>query len=46
MLKDIESILVGEEEIKEICSDIAKKINEDYRNSKKKLVLMHTKATL
>ena len=40
MLKDIESILVKEEEIKEICATIAEKINEDYKDSGKKLVLI------
>ena len=40
MLKDIESVLVSEEEIQDICADIANKINEDYRNSGKKLVLI------
>ena len=40
MLKDIESVLVSEEEIQDICADIANKINEDYKNSGKKLVLI------
>ena len=40
MLKDIESVLVSPEEISEICSEIAEKINKDYENSGKKLVLI------
>ena len=40
MLKDIESVLVSEEEIKEICKNIAAKINEEYKDSGKKLVLI------
>ena len=40
MLNDIESILVSEEEITELCSQIADKINNDYKNSNKKLVLI------
>lgn len=40
MTKDIESILVSTEEIDEISTRIAKQINEDYKNSGKKLVLI------
>ena len=40
MLNDIESVLVNETEIGEICDGIAKQINEDYKNSGKKLVLI------
>ena len=40
MKKDIESILVSEEEIAEICDRIADQINKDYANSGKKLVLI------
>lgn len=40
MRDDIESILVSEEEIAEICDRIAAQINKDYANSQKKLVLI------
>ena len=40
MRDDIESILVSEEEIAEICDRIAAQINADYANSQKKLVLI------
>lgn len=40
MREDIESILVSEEEIAEICDRLAAEITEDYRNSEKKLVLV------
>ena len=40
MREDIESILVNEEEIAEICDRLAAEITEDYRNSGKKLVLV------
>ena len=40
MLNDIESVLVSEEEIDSICTRIADKINADYRDSGKKLVLI------
>lgn len=40
MRNDLESILVSEEEINEICSSIANRINEDYKNSENKLVLI------
>lgn len=40
MLKDIKEVLVSEQEIGEICSDIAKKIDRDYQNSGKRLVLI------
>jgi hypoxanthine phosphoribosyltransferase len=40
MRQDIESILVSEEEIYEICDRIAAQINADYKDSGKKLVLI------
>ena len=40
MKKDIERILVSEEEISQICDRIAAQINEDYSHSNKKLVLI------
>ena len=40
MLKDIERILVSEEQIDEITTRIASQISEDYKNSSKKLVLI------
>ncbi|MBP3370534.1 MAG: hypoxanthine phosphoribosyltransferase [Clostridia bacterium] len=40
MREDIESILVTEEELNQICDKIAAKITEDYKNSDKKLVLV------
>lgn len=40
MKNDIESILVSEQEINEICTQIAEQINNDYKNSGKKLVLI------
>ena len=40
MKNDIESVLVSEEQIDAITTDIAKRICEDYKNSEKKLVLI------
>ena len=40
MEKDIEKILVSEEEIAKICDKIADKINNDYKNSGRPLVLI------
>ena len=40
MREDIESILVSEEEIAEICDRLAKEITEDYKNSDRTLVLV------
>lgn len=40
MTKDIESVLVSAEQIDEICTRIAKQINEDYKDSGKKLVFI------
>ena len=40
MLNNIESILVSAEEIEEISKRIAAQINEDYKDSPKKLVLI------
>ena len=37
---DIESILVTPEQIDELTTRIAKQISEDYKDSKKKLVLV------
>ena len=38
--KDIQSILVSEEEIEKITTRLAKEITEDYKNSPKKLVIL------
>ena len=38
--KDVESILVSEEEIQEIVKNISEKITEDYKNCKTKLLLL------
>ena len=40
MREDIESILVSEEELAEICDRLATEITEDYKNSDRKLVLI------
>lgn len=40
MNKDIAEILVSEEEIGQICRNIAAKISEDYKDSDKKLLLL------
>ena len=40
MMKDIQEILVSKEEIEEICDRLAKQITEDYKDSKRKLVLI------
>lgn len=40
MKKDIERILVSEEQISEMCDRIAAQINEDYKNSNRPLVLI------
>ena len=40
MLNDIEYVLVSPEEIEEITSEIAGKINNDYKNSVRKTVLI------
>ena len=40
MKKDIEKILVSEEEIASICDKIAAQINKDYANSNRTLVLI------
>lgn len=40
MKEDIESILVSEEELSQICDKISAQITEDYKNSDKKLVLV------
>ena len=40
MKKDIEKILLDENEIAALCDDIAAKINADYANSKKQLILI------
>lgn len=40
MINDIECVLVSEAEIAEICDDIAAKINEEYKNTGRPLVLV------
>ncbi len=40
MIQDIESVLVSEEEINELCDRIAAQITSDYKDSNKKLVLV------
>ena len=40
MEKHIERVLVTEEQINEVCDRIAAQINEDYKNSENKLVLV------
>ena len=40
MLNDIEYILLDEKQIDEITSKLAAQITEDYKDSKKKLVLI------
>lgn len=40
MREDIESILVNEEQISDICDRIASKISEEYKNSMKKLIIV------
>jgi hypoxanthine phosphoribosyltransferase len=40
MIKDLEKILVSEEEIYSIVTRIAKEIDEDHRTSKRKLLLL------
>lgn len=40
MINDIESVLVSEAEIAKICDDIAAKINEEYKNTGRPLVLV------
>ena len=40
MREDIESILVSEAELAEICDRLATEITEDYKNSDRKLVLI------
>jgi len=40
MTNDIESILVSEQEISDICDRIAAQINKDYANSPRKIVLI------
>ena len=46
MIKDIESILVTEEQINKITSDIAEKINQDYKNSKQLVLICILKGSL
>jgi hypoxanthine phosphoribosyltransferase len=46
MIKDIESILVTEEQINKITTDIAKKINEDYKNSRQLVLICILKGSL
>lgn len=40
MLKDVERILIDEKELDEITSRLADKINHDYKNSDKPLILL------
>ena len=40
MIKDLEKILVSEEEIEAIVTRIAKEIDEDHKNSERKLLLL------
>ncbi len=40
MEKDIQSVLLSEAEIAELCDSIAKQINEDYKDSDKQLILI------
>ena len=40
MTKDIESILISEKQIEEISTRIAKEIENDFKDSEKKLVLI------
>ena len=40
MHKDVASILVSEEKINEITDRLAKQIDEDYKNSEKRLILL------
>ena len=40
MTNDFKSILVSENELEQLCSEIADKIKKDYQNSSKKLVLI------
>ena len=46
MIKDIESILVAEDQIDKITSDIAEKINQDYKNSKQLVLICILKGSL
>ena len=40
MKKDIEKVLISEQQISEMCDKIAAQINEDYKNSSRPLVLI------
>ena len=40
MKKDIEKVLISEQQISEICDKIAAQINEDYKDSRRPLVLI------
>ena len=46
MIKDIESILVTEEQINKITSDIAKQINDEYKDSKQLVLICILKGSL
>ena len=46
MNKDIESVLVSESEISDICDRIAARINEDYKNSKSLVLVCILKGSL
>ncbi len=40
MTADIQEVLVSENELQDICDSLAKQITEDYKDSKRKLVLV------
>ena len=40
MCEDCESILVSEEELREICDRLAKQISEDYKDSGRELIFI------
>ena len=46
MIKDVEKILVSEEQIEKICDRIAKQIEQDYQNSKKLVLICILKGSL
>lgn len=46
MIKDIEKILVSEDQINELCDRIAKQIENDYKDSKKLVLICILKGSL
>ncbi len=46
MIKDIEKILVSEEQINELCDRIAKQIENDYKDAKKLVLICILKGSL